>query len=57
MNILEAAPEISGSWNPALNSKILRSRGVFDMVDPARICEMDTCNILTGEAMSSLPWT
>lgn len=60
MNILEAAPEIGevGAGIQLLpnSSKILRSWGVLDMVDPAGICETDSCNILDwrGKVISSM---
>lgn len=60
VNILEAAPEIGevGAGIQLLpnSSKILRSWGVFDMVDPSRICETDQCNILDwrGKLISSM---
>lgn len=60
MKILEAAPKIGevGAGIQILpnSSKILRSWGVLDMVDPARICETDTCNILDwrGKLISSM---
>lgn len=60
MNILEAAPSIGevGAGIQVLppSSKILQSWGVLNMVDPERICETDTCNILDwrGKLISSM---
>jgi len=60
VNILEAAPEIGevGAGIQLLpnSSKILRSWGVLDLVDPAKICETDECNILDwrGKPISSM---
>ncbi|KEF54826.1 uncharacterized protein A1O9_09268 [Exophiala aquamarina CBS 119918] len=60
VNILEAAPKIGevGAGIQLLpnSSKILRSWGVLDMIDPARICDTETCNILDwrGKLISSM---
>ncbi|KAK5062759.1 hypothetical protein LTR84_004834 [Exophiala bonariae] len=60
VNILEAAPQIgevgAGIQTLPNSSKILRYWGVLDLVDPSRICETDTCNILDwrGNLISSM---
>ncbi|KAK6383741.1 hypothetical protein LTS17_003033 [Exophiala oligosperma] len=58
--VLESAPEIGevGAGIQVLpnSSKVLQSWGVFDKIEPSRICTTDACNILDwkGNLISSM---